>query len=286
MRIGLTVPDNASDKDKAKAFEAALEATTRANLALASAGRLPDLVRAVESGRVRWKKEPPGQEEFDIASTVSGRGWGDCDDLAPWWTAQLRATGKDPKARAVVMRTGDRTWHALVRRSDGSLEDPSISAGMRSRSGIRGIANGPIDRAIAVQPWISGDGYNVALQQPLHGCGLVSMASGPDLKKGVMSAFNQHQLSGYDIRAGYGFQTAANRIAEHLGFAPLIPIAASMAAPMLSKIMPGGGGAPPPAGGGSGGGAPAGGGGAPGPFGQQGSMIVPAGPGGPVIVRF
>jgi hypothetical protein len=91
-------------------------------------GEVPLFRDAVD--RVRWKPEPPGDECFDHAKVVLGRGWGDCDDLAPWHAASLRVTGEDPEAKAIVKRSGPQRWHAVVQRGDGSIDDPSREAGM------------------------------------------------------------------------------------------------------------------------------------------------------------
>ena len=90
---------------------------------------------AVSAGRVRWKPEPPGDEHFDLSTTVAKRGWGDCDDLAPWRAAELRVTGQDPEAYSYVYPSGPHRWHAIVRRGDGSDEDPSRAAGMGAVGG-------------------------------------------------------------------------------------------------------------------------------------------------------
>lgn len=114
-------------------LEPALEATTRVNESMIAAGQLPLLDDALDAG-VRWQPEPPGYESFDHGGIVLARKNGDCDDLASWHTAGLRATGEDPGARAVVVRTGPTLWHAVVERSDGTIDDPSEWAGMPSAS--------------------------------------------------------------------------------------------------------------------------------------------------------
>jgi hypothetical protein len=130
MRIRLAVPDELDDHDRKEALDAALEAVTIANKGLYRKGVMPRISGLIKSGAVKWKPEPPGDEHFDLASTVIQRGWGDCDDLAPAWAGQLRASGTDPQARAFVRRSGPTRWHALVRRGDGTIEDPSRHAGM------------------------------------------------------------------------------------------------------------------------------------------------------------
>jgi hypothetical protein len=125
MRINVAIPET---HVSAPVLDAALEATTRLNESMLKRGDIPSFETAVK--HVRWRPEPPGDEHFDHAAEVLGRGWGDCDDLAPYHAASLRHSGKDPQARAVVKKSGPNTWHAVVRRGDGSIDDPSKRAGM------------------------------------------------------------------------------------------------------------------------------------------------------------
>jgi len=130
MRINVAVPEA---NVTAPVLNAALESVTRLNEAMLEKGSVPTFADAVKGGGIKWKPEPPGQECFDHAAMVMKRGWGDCDDLAPWHAASLRATGKDPGAQAIAKRSGPKRWHAVVRRSDGSIDDPSKTAGMGQR---------------------------------------------------------------------------------------------------------------------------------------------------------
>jgi RNA polymerase subunit RPABC4/transcription elongation factor Spt4 len=92
-------------------------------------------------------------EEFADAATVLHRGWGDCDDLSPWRTAELQEAG-DLKADSKISwktackncgakvngnslkcpRCGstrrNRVFHVVTRRGDGRVEDPSQYLGM------------------------------------------------------------------------------------------------------------------------------------------------------------
>lgn len=142
MRIRLAVPDELDDQDRKAALDAALESVTRTNTGMIRTGKVPPAAKMIKAGKVVWKPEPPGDEHFDLPGTIIGRGWGDCDDLAPWHAASLRAAGIDPKARAFVKKSGPRRWHALVRRGDGSIEDPSLAAGMHSVSGLDNVVLG------------------------------------------------------------------------------------------------------------------------------------------------
>lgn len=59
---------------------------------------------------------------------------GDCDDLGPWKCAEYlmgKGVRRDRKARAVAIRSPGVGWHVVVRRGDGTIEDPSRRLGMR-----------------------------------------------------------------------------------------------------------------------------------------------------------
>jgi hypothetical protein len=126
MRYQVAIPESHVTKD---VLDAGLESVTRLNEQLISSGEVPSFDRALRYG-VRWKPEPPGDEHFDSADQVIKRKWGDCDDLAPYQAATLRVTGEDPGATAIVRRSGPKRWHAVVQRSDGTIDDPSKRAGM------------------------------------------------------------------------------------------------------------------------------------------------------------
>ena len=111
-----------------------------------------------------------------------------CDDWAPTHAASLRASGVDPKARAIVYRSGPNLWHAITQRGDGSLQDPSQTAGMRVRPGspTQGIPPA-VAGSIAV---VGGDGAapTVALRQAPAGYWVartdLPMTSGPLAQQG------------------------------------------------------------------------------------------------------
>ena len=89
--------------------------------------RLPPLYQA----GVRFEYEPQhgtGFELFDLPWTVYQRGWGDCDDLVIWRICELVASGERATCRTVFV--GEQL-HVLVRRANGSLEDPAILLGAR-----------------------------------------------------------------------------------------------------------------------------------------------------------
>lgn len=106
------------------------------------------------STNVRWREEPRGRpggsprdpEEFATVPAIITRGWGDCDDLAPWRCAELRKNGFTASIRIQWKRTpSGKLFHILVRRDNnvpdfnpkymvrtprGVIEDPSRALGM------------------------------------------------------------------------------------------------------------------------------------------------------------
>lgn len=130
MRIRIAVPE---EHVNPAVIDAALEAVTRLDESLIRSGHSPTASELVRQG-ARWQPEPPGDEHFDHGGTIAARGHGDCDDWAPLRCAELRATGEDPGAVARVLKSGDTTYHAIVQRSDGSIDDPSVAAGMKRQS--------------------------------------------------------------------------------------------------------------------------------------------------------
>lgn len=83
------------------------------------------------SGRVRYLAEPAGQERWQIPSVTLQLGYGDCEDLAAWRAAELVVSGVDRAALAVVKIVRPGLMHCVVRRGNGTIEDPSKRLGMR-----------------------------------------------------------------------------------------------------------------------------------------------------------
>lgn len=105
-----------------------LDALVRVDLAYLSTHNVPELYR---SG-VRYQNEPKGTtEEFAAVPVVLSRGWGDCDDLAPWRVAELQKHGEKARLRIVWhKKPSGRLYHIVVRRENGRIEDPSAILGM------------------------------------------------------------------------------------------------------------------------------------------------------------
>lgn len=306
MRIRYSLPNAAVRPD---VLNAALETSTRANEALLEEGDVRPISEAIRKGLVRWKPEPfTDGEHFDHAQTVNERGWGDCDDLAPAYAAELRVTGRDPDADAVIKKTGPSRWHAVVRRGDGRIQDPSRAAGMGRKRTINGtgimgsivehdavVGIKRVDRKWAVrcdlpidgtEMYVSGLSYggrlDDTLQDAIEGACVIGEGSEtvhPELIARAMlldAAFRQ------DDEKTEGYADEAD-----VGFLPLIAALAPMALDLVSKATGGKKGARAPAPAAAAAAAPRGGGFAGRPSGGGGPVaITPYGPGGPVIVRF
>lgn len=101
--------------------------------------RRPNTPDIYDSG-VEYQREPPGQEEWQTIPAMLKSGHGDCEDLAAWRVAELQIRGDSengtgPENARIITKTkklpdGRLLIHVLVRRADGSIEDPSLRLGM------------------------------------------------------------------------------------------------------------------------------------------------------------
>ncbi len=83
---------------------------------------------------IKYAPEPPGREWWEtwidsLGEAKNPKAGTDCEDLACYQTGYYQAIHGIP-AIADVVRTGRRTYHAVVRWPDGSIEDPSLVLGM------------------------------------------------------------------------------------------------------------------------------------------------------------
>jgi hypothetical protein len=177
MRIKVSIPEAHVD---APVLNAALEATTRLNESMLAANEIPTFETQLKRG-LKWKPEPWGEEHFDHGAELARRGWGDCDDLAPLLASSLRHSGEDPGATAIVKRTGPKMWHAVVKRSDGTIDDPSKRAGMgqpheysgaavpRMFPDVSGVNGAYVVRPqLALRPVWGGEGWEARTDIPWH----------------------------------------------------------------------------------------------------------------------
>lgn len=117
LRVVTTAP-------KAVVLSELVGAIARLNARLIAAGNIPPLY---QSG-VRYRRER-NSENWRDAAEVARAGFGDCEDLAAYRVGELLAQGEP--ARIHVYQPAPRLWHVVVRRSDGTIEDPSRNLGMR-----------------------------------------------------------------------------------------------------------------------------------------------------------
>lgn len=85
------------------------------------------LLPLYQSG-VRYRREPVSRENWLSIGELYARRFGDCEDLAAARCAQLRHGGE--KALIHVKIVNPTLMHILVRRENGTLEDPSKALGM------------------------------------------------------------------------------------------------------------------------------------------------------------
>lgn len=105
--------------------DALLEGLVAANEVALAAWPLPPLY---ESGVV-YEHEGPTEEWYDVPEVLA-RGAADCEDLAAWRVAELRAAGVDAWACSSLSRDGaDLLFHVRVCTPWG-IEDPSCILGM------------------------------------------------------------------------------------------------------------------------------------------------------------
>ena len=85
-------------------------------------------VRLYEAG-IQYRREPLGREGWQSAHQTMLRGDGDCEDLVAWRVAELWILGESGASpRCYAPRQG--LIHCVVRRANGSSEDPSKILGM------------------------------------------------------------------------------------------------------------------------------------------------------------
>lgn len=116
---------------------ASIRLTSPAELVAALAGlqraaevdlRCHALPSLYDSG-VRYRRERPMAEHWQLPSQTIVAGVGDCEDLSAWRAAELKNAGEN--AEIVLIRAKPRLWHVAVRRESGAIEDPSRILGMQ-----------------------------------------------------------------------------------------------------------------------------------------------------------
>ena len=105
--------------------EAAAEGLTLVNVDQMRRRVFPPLY----SSGIRYKVE--SGEHWQPAAALLAARRGDCEDLAAYRAAELRVSGQDPDAAVAIYKSRPRVYHAVVKRGDGTIEDPSLRLGMK-----------------------------------------------------------------------------------------------------------------------------------------------------------
>lgn len=127
MRIELYLAWPKDSKEGAQAARWIVKAMALCSMPQVLSGRVPPLY---DSG-VRYAAEK-GESVTDALTTYSA-GVGDCAHLAAWRLAELWAAGErgaDCRIHWREYSNGRKVFHVLIRRTDGTIEDPSRLLGM------------------------------------------------------------------------------------------------------------------------------------------------------------
>jgi hypothetical protein len=116
----------------ASMFTAAIEGLTSLDEAILRAN--PDLPRLAASGVVYSKADT--DKWRTITDVLEGRNGpamaADCEALGPWLAAERRVYDGDAAAQALIYPSGSNKFHCVVMRGDGTIEDPSVTLGMKA----------------------------------------------------------------------------------------------------------------------------------------------------------
>jgi hypothetical protein len=141
MKIELNIPgpadmlkvgaSNPSNTDAFDPLRMALRLLTDMNVWILNHKRYP----SIYNGRIRYKPEQLGKEEWLTIDKIHERGYGDCEDLACARAAeyQIRGIPAEPDCIAHFVQ-GILVIHIQVHMPDGSIEDPSARLGMKGPS--------------------------------------------------------------------------------------------------------------------------------------------------------
>ena len=103
--------------------------------------------RPLYETKIRYQRQPP-PERWQTSAETRAKGNADCDQMVVDRIAELRERRGELAAVPYVYQTGSNSWHAQVRRADGTIEDPSRIQKAREQ---RGWPMGKLgDEALAV----------------------------------------------------------------------------------------------------------------------------------------
>ena len=176
---------------------------------------LPPVYRAA-----RYQREHVSPERWQSAAVTARRRYGDCEDLVAYRLGGIWLSGLDRYARPALVSRVPGSWHALVVRGDGMIEDPSAALGM-TRRGL----------GVVVRKALGG--YHARIDAP---CGPQSNAtaygSGVLPLDAVVEA--AVELAGGLESAGVPF--AVTDCEDEVGGAPVLPLVASKDLALLIDV--------------------------------------------------
>jgi predicted transglutaminase-like cysteine proteinase len=114
------------DPAEIRAAVLGLAAISLAQMRLRALPRLYD-------GSIRYAREPAGRERWQTARETAQRGQGDCEDLAAYRVAELHRAGETAATIIAKVIRPNELMHIMVRRANGSIEDPSAYLGMKGK---------------------------------------------------------------------------------------------------------------------------------------------------------
>lgn len=128
----IAVPVSLSDdrEGMARKFSAIARGLVALCVVEIQSGQIP---RLYKSGVV-YRRERAPRERWLSCSLVIACGYGDCEDLSAWRTAEQQVSGVDCEVWVAPSGSG---YHAVVRYSDGTTEDPSAILIRREKYGKR-----------------------------------------------------------------------------------------------------------------------------------------------------
>lgn len=90
---------------------------------------IPELYKT----KIRYQREAPGKENWQLPTQTLSRLAGDCEDLAAGYRVPELWLAGETGAMVFLKRVNTNLRHIQVMRADGSIEDPSALLGMPAK---------------------------------------------------------------------------------------------------------------------------------------------------------
>lgn len=96
--------------------------------AIARGVRIPSVYELHAIGKLQYVPEPKGREWWQTWIDNILEGVGDCEDLATHESSRDEVSGVPSQSECI--RSAPRVYHAIVRKPDGRIDDPSMPLGL------------------------------------------------------------------------------------------------------------------------------------------------------------